>query len=73
MEHIIRGIILVAVGCAAAIFRKEFVDASFTFQNRAFGFRFSEKKVRANERFVFLTGVLFIAIGILSLLGIIWD
>lgn len=73
MENIIRGIILIAVGCAAAVFRKEFVDISFAFQHRAFGFKFGEKEIRANELFVLLTGLLFITLGILSLLGIIWN
>lgn len=71
MEKVILGSITIIIGCIIIIFRDRFVCSSIEFQNRAFGFHFGEKEIKAGKRSAPIIGVAFIIMGVLTLVGVL--
>lgn len=67
MERVIAGMIAIVVGLAIIIFSKRFVRNSIEFQNKAFGFHFGDKEIKAGDRSAPFIGIAFIVMGILTL------
>jgi hypothetical protein len=63
--------ILLVGGFLMCIFRKQFAKSAMKNQNRTWGFRFGEEKVKIAEVFAFLAGLGFMIISLLDIFGVI--
>jgi len=72
MNHIAFGLILIVIGVAIALFRKQIVEGSLEFQDRVYGVRIGGKYSKiVGGWLVPLLGLLLAGYGLLTLLGII--
>jgi hypothetical protein len=70
MSNLTSGIVLIAIGGAAIIFRKWFIRESLDAQNRMFGFRYGKNSTKLNNMLAPIMGLIFIICGILVMLGV---
>ncbi len=71
MKNIEIGIVMIAAGCALAIFREKFVRAAIQLQKENFGFKYQEKSIRRSILLAPVFGLLFVVYGILLLIGVV--
>lgn len=69
--NIIRGAILLTIGCTLIATRKKFARDGVAFQNKAFGLHFGEKEIRVNEWLSLLIGFILALVGALTIFGVI--
>lgn len=64
-------IIFILVGVIAVVFRNKLAQGYVKFQNSNFGFHFGERTIRFNVMLNIIGGILFIAVGILGVFGVL--